>query len=97
MTAAEVQPITDDALRQAIDQSHHVDRDPGEPSGPFYLALVACQARIAALEATVARLTAPVTPAEVVAFARDRYITEADGGGNMGALTAFLERRMKGC
>jgi hypothetical protein len=52
--------------------------------------------RIAELEAQVARLTAPVTPAEVVAFPRDRYATEADGGGNMGALTAFLERRIKG-
>lgn len=57
----------------------------------------ALRARIAELEATVARLTAPVTPAEVVAFPRDRYATEADGGGNMGALTAFLERRIKGC
>lgn len=58
--------------------------------------LRASDARIAELEATVARLTAPPTPDEVVAFTHDRLFTTAGGGGNMGALTAFLERRMKG-
>ncbi len=54
------------------------------------------EARIAALEMQVARLTAPVTPDEAVAFTHDRHVTTASGGGNMGALTAFLERRIKG-
>ena len=58
--------------------------------------LRASDARIAELEATVARLTAPVTGSEAVAFTHDRLFTTAGGGGNMGALTAFLERRMKG-
>ena len=52
--------------------------------------------RIAELEAQIARLTAPITPDEAVAFTHDRLFTTAGGGGNMGALTAFLERRMKG-
>ena len=58
--------------------------------------LRASDARIAELEAQVARLTAPPTSDEAVAFTHDRLFTTAGGGGNMGALTAFLERRMKG-
>lgn len=54
-------------------------------------------ARIAALESTVARLTAEVTQAEILRFDDDwsdarELCVEATGT----ALTAFLERRMKG-
>lgn len=52
---------------------------------------------IAALEATVARLTAPVTEEDVREFKRSHLANvgisdDPDGA----ALTAFLERRMKG-
>lgn len=54
-------------------------------------------ARIAALEATVARLTAPVTEEEAREFKRSYLANvgisdDPDGA----ALTAFLERRIKG-
>lgn len=54
-------------------------------------------ARIAALEATVARLTAEVTEDEKRQFDEERadaYELCVDPTGT--ALTAFLERRMKG-
>ena len=52
--------------------------------------------RIAALEAQVARLTAPVTEAEVVDMV-GTYIAMGRGpDAGHAALTAFLERRMKG-
>jgi len=47
--------------------------------------------RIAALEATVARLTAPVTTDEAIAHAR----MHAEMDDSRAALTAFLERRMR--
>jgi len=68
-----------------------LERNFPEEYAPYRMAI-----RIAELEATVARLTAPPTPDEAVAFTHDRLFTTAGGGGNMGALTAFLERRMKG-
>lgn len=56
----------------------------------------ALRARIAELEATVARLTAPVTEEE--AIAADFGQTQLVGRHKrvQAALTAFLERRMKG-
>jgi hypothetical protein len=55
------------------------------------------EASIAALEAQVARLTAPVTEEDVREFKRSYLVNvgisdDPDGA----ALTAFLERRMKG-
>ena len=69
------------------------DYDDGDP---FPTEFRIISARLAALEAQVARLTAPPTPDEAVAFTHDRLFTTTSGGGNAGALTAFLERRMKG-
>ena len=71
-------------------------RDLGFGTPPNDIAIQQQSARITALEMQVARLTAPVTPDEAVAFTHDRHVTTASGGGNMGALTAFLERRIKG-
>lgn len=56
------------------------------------------RARITALEATVARLTTPVTEEDVRTFKRSYLVNvgisdDPDGA----ALTAFLERRIKGC
>lgn len=68
-----------------------LERNYPEAYAPYRMAI-----RVAALEATVARLTAPPTPDEAVAFTHDRLFTTTSGGGNAGALTAFLERRMKG-
>lgn len=55
------------------------------------------EARIAALEAQVARLTAPVTPEEAREFGRawlaNLGISDDEDAA---ALTAFLERRIKG-
>lgn len=55
------------------------------------------RARIAALEATVARLTAEVTGEDAREF-RMVEIANMERGGDplKTALTAFLERRMKG-
>lgn len=58
-------------------------------------------ARIAALEATVARLTAEVTKADAFAFDDDMSAAVTDEeheayGDIKAALTAFLERRIKG-
>ncbi|MBK8246174.1 MAG: hypothetical protein IPK85_02025 [Gemmatimonadetes bacterium] len=55
------------------------------------------EARIAALEATVARLTAVISPSDLRAFETAWAADAASGGdGTLAALTVFLERRMKG-
>lgn len=51
--------------------------------------------RIAELEATVARLTAPPSPREAFA-ARAAIKGQRTNAAMCGALTAFLERRMRG-
>ena len=52
--------------------------------------------RIAALEAQVARLTAPVTEAEVVAAVGTYFAAGRGPDAGRAALTAFLEGRVKG-
>lgn len=56
------------------------------------------RARIAALEATVARLTAPFGPedAEVVERVNGKWIENVHPDYAEALFTAFLERRMKG-
>lgn len=62
----------------------------------FYEIVAGQNARIAALEATVARLTAPVTSAEVVDLV-GTYVAMGRGpDAGHAALTAFLEGRVKG-
>jgi hypothetical protein len=64
--------------------------------GSRWLRAEPTKARIAALEAQIARLPAPVTEAEVVA-AVGTYVAMGRGSdAGHAALTAFLERRMKG-
>ena len=54
------------------------------------------EARIAALEAQNARLTAPVTESEVVDLVGAYFAMGRGPDAGHAALTAFLERRMKG-
>lgn len=70
------------------------DYDDGDP---FPTEFRIISARIAALEATVARLTAPVTEDELRRLDEDWAGAKDDTiEAYRGALTAFLERRMKG-
>jgi hypothetical protein len=51
---------------------------------------------IAEMKKTIARLTAPVTDEEVRAWCADFLGAGPGTAGRKAALTAFLERRMKG-
>lgn len=96
--------MSDDITREEIEHWRSIHHDAlmsgcsGEGPMSFSRLLTAAerslddQARIAALEATVARLTAPVEDDEATRFWKDRD----EVGTTAYALTAFLERRMKG-
>ena len=62
----------------------------------FYEIVAGQNARIAALEATVARLTAPVERAEATEAWNAWRMVEHPDEGMTSVLTAFLDRRMKG-
>jgi len=64
----------------------------------FYEIVAGQNARIAALEAQIARLTAPIsrTEAAEVVCAYDTLTGRSDADDMREVLTAFLERRMKG-
>ena len=69
-----------------------LERNFPEEYAPYRMAI-----RIAELEATVARLTAPVTEDELRRLDEDWAGAKDDTiEAYRGALTAFLERRMKG-
>lgn len=66
--------------------------------GSHWLRAEPTEARIAAFEAQIARLTAVISPADLRDFEAAWAADAASGGdGTLAALTAFLERRMKGC
>ncbi len=63
---------------------------------PFPAEFRIVSARIAALEAQIARLTAPVTEAEVVDLIGTYFAMGRGPDAGHAALTAFLEGRVKG-
>jgi len=68
-----------------------LERNYPEAYAPYRMAI-----RIANLEATVARLTAPVGQAEATEAWNAWRMVEHPDEGMTTVLTAFLERRMKG-
>jgi len=62
----------------------------------FYEIIAGQNARIAALEAQIARLAAPVTEAEVVDLVGTYFAAGRGPDAGRAALTAFLEGRVKG-
>lgn len=91
------------------DETDHASGTQGASAAEREIYMIACGQhadahraaldRIAELEATVARLTAPVTEEEaaITVYVYDAYgKRRAEVRSFRGALTAFLERRMKG-
>ena len=69
-----------------------LERNFPEEYAPYRMAI-----RIAELEATVTRLTAPVERAEATEAWNAWRMVEHPDEGMTAVLTAFLERRIKGC